>query len=55
MGWTPDQVEASSLWQFQAAYAGWAKANGAEVDDGLSADEFTAAMAAFDEAPDQIR
>lgn len=55
MGWTPQQVERMSLWQFWAAYAGWAEANGATVEEDLSEDEWKAAEAAFDAAPDSIR
>lgn len=55
MGWTPQQVEKTSLWQFQAAYTGWAEANGAKVEDEFTEDEWKAAEAAFDEAPDLIR
>lgn len=55
MGFTPREVDDMSLWQFQAAYAGWAAANGAKVEDELTDDEWKAAEAAFDEAPDNIR
>ncbi len=55
MGFTAQQVDKMSLWQFQAAYAGWAEANGATVDEDLSEDDWKAAEAAFDEAPDSIR
>ncbi len=55
MGFPPQQVDRMSLWQFQAAYAGWAEANGATVEEDLSEDEWKAAEAAFDEAPDSIR
>lgn len=55
MGYTPQEVDAMSLWQFHAAYVGWAEANGAKVEDEISEDEWKAAEAAFDEAPDSIR
>ncbi len=52
MGFTPQEVEAMSLWQFQAASVGWAEANGAKADGGLTQDEFERAAAALDAAPD---
>lgn len=55
MGFTPRQVDDMSLWQFQAAYAGWAEANGATVEEDLSEEDWKAAEAAFDEAPSTIR
>ncbi len=30
MGWTPQQVDACSLWQFAAAVDGWNAANGGD-------------------------
>jgi hypothetical protein len=30
MGWTPQQVDACSLWEFLAARDGWIKANSPE-------------------------
>ena len=52
MGMNPLVVRDLSLWQFHAAAAGWAKANGAEVTRDLTDDEFNVASAALDEAPE---
>lgn len=30
MGWTPTQVDATGLWEFTAAVAGWNRAQGGE-------------------------
>lgn len=30
IGWTPQQVDAMSLWEFTAAVSGWIKANAPE-------------------------
>lgn len=38
MGFSPREVDAMSLWQFQAAIAGWIEAHGGE--SGLSVAEF---------------
>lgn len=38
MGFSPRDVDAFSLWQFQAAIAGWNEAHGGSR--GLTADEF---------------
>lgn len=41
VGYTPQDVRAMSLWQFQAAMTGYAKANGADdKGDAPSDDEF---------------
>lgn len=39
MGFTPQQVDAMSMWQFMAAIEGYAKANGAE-DSEKPSEEF---------------
>ena len=39
MGFTPQQVDAMSMWQFMAATNGYAKSNGAE-DKEKPSDEF---------------
>lgn len=52
MGFPPHAVDRMSLWQLAACAAGWAEANGAEMASGLSSDEFDAAAAALDAAPD---
>lgn len=39
MGFTPQQVDAMSMWQFMAAANGYAKSNGAE-DKEKPSDEF---------------
>lgn len=43
-----------SLWQFQAAVAGWAKAQGAEVSETMTDPEFEAVSAMLDTFPDRI-
>lgn len=40
MGFSPDQVDRMSLWQLNAAEAGWDEAHGTEMDTGLSENEF---------------
>jgi hypothetical protein len=50
MGFPPYEVDRMSLWQFRACLAGWAEANGGTT--GMTADEFAAAAAALDAAPD---
>lgn len=40
MGFPPDQVDRMSLWQLNAAAAGFSEAQGAQLDAGLSEDEF---------------
>ncbi len=50
MGFTPAQVDAMSLWQFAAAALGHARANGAEIEDALSASE-AEALGEFLDAP----
>lgn len=52
MGLAPAEVDGLSLWQYRAVLAGWALANGAEVEAELGAEEFDAAVAALDAAPD---
>lgn len=54
MGFSPRDVERMSLWQFQAAVAGWAKAQGGDVETEWTAAEFEAASAAADSFPDRI-
>lgn len=54
MGFTPQQVETMSLWQFHSAYAGWARAQGAETAQNLSDEDFDKAAAALDAAPDKV-
>lgn len=39
MGWSPDQVAASSLWKFMAAADGWAEAHCADDENSLSSQE----------------
>ncbi len=50
MGFTPDQVEAMSLWQFHAARAGWLAAQGVKMRAPHSEDAFEAASALLDRA-----
>lgn len=52
MGFSPRAVDDLSLWQFRAAAAGWAEANGAETSGPMSEAEFAAAEAALDAAPE---
>lgn len=40
MGFPPDQVDRMSLWQLNAAAAGFSEAHGAEMETGLSDSEF---------------
>lgn len=49
MGFTPQQVEAMSLWQFAAAATGWARVNGVteEKPASLSEAEHDALMAKY--------
>lgn len=54
MGFTPQEVEAMSLWQFHAAYAGWARAQGADTAENLSDEDIERAAAALDAAPDKV-
>lgn len=53
MGWPPREVAAASLWQFRAAAAGWAEANGGETAEPLTDADFASAEAALDAAPDR--
>jgi hypothetical protein len=48
MGFTPRQVRAMSFYDFQAAWIGWYKANAAEDDGALSADEEEQLASAID-------
>lgn len=53
MGWTPQETEAASLWQLAAAQAGWAEATGRKAEEDLTEDDWQAAEAAFDAAPER--
>lgn len=39
IGWTPQQIDAISLWQFQAAINGYADAHDPDTDKGLDQQE----------------
>lgn len=49
MGWSPDQVDRASLWQFAAAVGGFVKAN-SSGEDSLNAEE-AAGLAEWLDAP----
>lgn len=39
MGFSPDQVEQMSLWQFNVAFDGWLQSKGVEQKEDLLTDE----------------
>lgn len=58
MGFTPQQVNAMSLWQWAAAYEGYYEANADPKDKGsvlLTDAEFATASHAYDTFPDTLK
>ena len=48
MGYSPTEIRDMSLWEFEAAFEGWSKANG--ISTGLSDTEFDELSAMVDAA-----
>lgn len=54
MGFTPQQVNAMSPWQWAAAADGYATAHGDKKAMGMTVTEFDAASAVYDAMPDRM-